>query len=478
MVSAGLPNAVVTGLVTGSILALGAIGVALIYRIAEVPNFAHGELFTLGAYVALLANTPSELLIMSPFTDTNGLSILGRAVLGGLAGATTLGAIYLVGGRRALEGSWWSSTPTPYVGLAGSGALAALFGIGVFTMAPSLSAGIILAVPVVAVVGLLQERYVYRYFRARGSELATLLIAALGVSIFFRNGLVALFTGGTRAFNLPTTVSLFGSNIRFASSRLYDFYAASTGLTLMVTDTGPAGNPTVFTATYTWPLLVGLLSVAVAVSGGYLWRRRRHGTPTSGAETFDQRLKALGLGAAMVGVGAFALRTVGTIPADVWYATQIRISPLKSAIFVGTLVVIAGLHVLLQETKLGKAMRASSDNLSLAQVRGINTQQVMMVTWVIAGVLGAVGGIMLGLLFNRVVPSLGFYLLLPMFAAVILGGAGKVSGAIIGSYIVGLSEEVGLYLIPEASPAYRVPLAFAVLVIVLLVKPEGITGGR
>lgn len=478
MVSAGLPNAVITGLVTGSILALGAIGVALIYRIAEVPNFAHGELFTIGAYIALLANTPGELLLMAPFVESGGLSTGGRAILGSLAAATTLGTIYLLGGRRALEGSWWPTIPSRQVGLAVSGALAGLIGLGVFLTIPSLTAGIILAAPVVAVVGLLQERYVYRYFRGRGSELATLLIAALGLSIFFRNSLVALFTGSTRSYNIPNTISVFGTDIHFASSWLYNIYAATTGLTITIIDTGPAGNPTILTTTYSWPVMVGVSVLAVGVAGGYLWRRRGQLSSARGSETFDPRLKAAGLGLGVVALGAIVLGGSGTLPNTAWYETQIRISPLKLTILVGTLIVITALHVLLQETKLGTAMRASSDNLSLAQVRGINTRQVMMVTWIIAGVLGAVGGIMLGLLFNRVVPSLGFYLLLPMFAAVILGGAGKVSGAILGSYIVGLSEEVGLYAIPGASPAYRVPLAFTVLVIVLLIKPEGITGER
>lgn len=478
MVSAGLPNAIITGLVTGSILALGAIGVALIYRIADVPNFAHGELFTFGAYVALLVNVPGEFLLMSPFVEEGGIGIEARLVLSLLGASSTLATFYLLGGRGGLEGDWWPSRPPPAVGLAAHGALALAIGTIVFVTTPSLWGGFVLAAPLVAVVGLLQERYVYRYFRDRGAELATLLIVALGLSIFLRNSISGLFTGSNRSFDVANTVPAFGTEVYFATARLYDVYFSGGGVTLVVTDTGPATNVVLHSLSYAWPVVLTILVVTVAAPTGYLWYRFRRQIGHRGGETFDPRIKAGVLGFAVLVIGGLLLSSRGSPPAEAWYSTRIRLSVLKTFMVVGTVVVIAGLHVMLQETKLGTAMRASSDNLDLARVRGINTGQVMMVTWIIAGVLGAVGGIMLGLLFNRVVPTVGFNLLLPMFAAVILGGGGRVSGAIVGSYIVGLSEEVGLFVIPGASPSYRVPIAFAVLVIVLLLKPEGITGGR
>jgi branched-subunit amino acid ABC-type transport system permease component len=77
---------------------------------------------------------------------------------------------------------------------------------------------------------------------------------------------------------------------------------------------------------------------------------------------------------------------------------------------------------------------------------------------------------------SSVTVSLGFDVLVPMFAAVILGGVGSVYGAVIGSYLVGLSMDAGVYLVPGVGPEYRVPMAFAVLLVVLLVKPEGLRG--
>lgn len=125
---------------------------------------------------------------------------------------------------------------------------------------------------------------------------------------------------------------------------------------------------------------------------------------------------------------------------------------------------------------MGIAMRASSDNLDLAKVTGINTQRVMMTSWIIAGMYSAVAGIMAGALFFTVTPNLGFFRLLPIFAGVILGGVTSVYGAVLGSYVVGFSMELGIYAL-DLSGVHRVSMAFLVLIVVLLIKPEGLIGG-
>ena len=151
------------------------------------------------------------------------------------------------------------------------------------------------------------------------------------------------------------------------------------------------------------------------------------------------------------------------------------ISPLRIGVVLVALSMMAVLHYLLRATTLGKAMRATSDNRDLAMIRGINTRRVMMAVWIIAGVFAAIAGVLLGFLFDNITINLGFFLLLPMFAGVILGGI-SVYGAILGSYVVGLAMEVGIFAIPGLSATYRVPVAFVVLLTVLLIKPEGLTG--
>jgi branched-subunit amino acid ABC-type transport system permease component len=174
-------------------------------------------------------------------------------------------------------------------------------------------------------------------------------------------------------------------------------------------------------------------------------------------------------------VGGALFAGGGTVPLETLYETRLRTSPLRLGIILIALGLMGFLHYLLQATTLGKAMRATSDNRELAMIRGINTRRVMMVVWILAGMFAAVAGVLLGFLFSNITINLGFFLLLPMFAGVILGGI-SVYGAILGSYVVGLAMEVGIFAIPGLSATYRVPVAFVVLLLVLLIKPEGITG--
>jgi neutral amino acid transport system permease protein len=137
------------------------------------------------------------------------------------------------------------------------------------------------------------------------------------------------------------------------------------------------------------------------------------------------------------------------------------------------ILVIAALHYLLQNTRIGKAMRAVADDLDLARVTGIKVDQVIIWTWVIAGGLTALGGSMLGLV-EAVRPNMGWFLILPMFAAVILGGIGNPYGAIAGALVIGIVQEVSTYWLPTE---YKLAVALVVMVIVLLVRPQGLFRG-
>lgn len=134
---------------------------------------------------------------------------------------------------------------------------------------------------------------------------------------------------------------------------------------------------------------------------------------------------------------------------------------------------IAGVHALLQYTKVGKAMRAVADNVDLARVSGINVEQVVVWTWVLAAGLTSIGGAMYGLI-TAVRPEMGWFLILPMFASVILGGIGNPYGAIAGSFVIGLAQELSTYLF---SAEYKLAVALLLMVVVLLVRPQGIFRG-
>lgn len=145
------------------------------------------------------------------------------------------------------------------------------------------------------------------------------------------------------------------------------------------------------------------------------------------------------------------------------------------------MVLMVGLHYFLKYTRTGKAMRAMSDDADLARVTGINTERVVMWTWIIGAGLAAAGGVMLGM-DTELKPAMGWDLLLPMFAAAILGGLGQPYGAIAGGMLIGAMEELSTYPWignePLVSPDYKTAVAFGVMVLVLIVRPTGLFKGK
>lgn len=159
------------------------------------------------------------------------------------------------------------------------------------------------------------------------------------------------------------------------------------------------------------------------------------------------------------------------------------------------LILVVALFWFLQHTRTGKAMRAYSDNEDLALLSGIDPEKVVLVTWVITAALATIAGTLYGL-DKSFKPFTYFHLLLPFFAAAIVGGIGKPVGAILGGFVVAFSE-VGItyaykkfltYLTPESwapeglvqflSTDYKFAISFIILVLVLLIRPTGILKGR
>jgi branched-chain amino acid transport system permease protein len=160
-----------------------------------------------------------------------------------------------------------------------------------------------------------------------------------------------------------------------------------------------------------------------------------------------------------------------------------------------TIIAVAALHIFLTRTRLGKAMRAMADNADLAMVSGINTKLVVRVTWIVGGALACLAGTMLAL-DVQLKPDLAFNIILPIFAAAIVGGLGQAYGAIAGGFLIGFAETLAIFNwsvllrpfkdnLPFELPAtlavvpteYKLTVAFVILVIVLLVRPTGIFKG-
>jgi len=129
-------------------------------------------------------------------------------------------------------------------------------------------------------------------------------------------------------------------------------------------------------------------------------------------------------------------------------------------------------HFFLKNTKLGKAMRAISDDINLARISGIDSDKVIMWMWFIGIGLAAVAGILYGLE-TTIRPNMGWFLILPMFAAVILGGIGNPYGAMVGGMVIGLSQELSMLILPSE---YKMGVSLGIMILVLLFKPRGLFG--
>lgn len=158
-------------------------------------------------------------------------------------------------------------------------------------------------------------------------------------------------------------------------------------------------------------------------------------------------------------------------------------------------VLVAALFWFLQKTRTGKAMRAYSDNEDLALLSGIDPDRVVFITWIVAATLATVAGVLYGL-DKSFKPFTYFQLLLPMFAAAIVGGIGQPVGAIVGGFIIAFSEvtvtyaykKFVTYLVPDSwapdgllqflSTDYKFAVSFVILVLVLLLRPTGIFKGK
>jgi branched-chain amino acid transport system permease protein len=138
---------------------------------------------------------------------------------------------------------------------------------------------------------------------------------------------------------------------------------------------------------------------------------------------------------------------------------------------VAALLVLA-IHLLLTRTAIGRAMRAVSENQQLAALAGVDVRQTIRVVWLLGAALAAVAGVMAGLLV-QIRPHMGHDLLLPLFAAAILGGIGSVPGAMIAGLLVGLAEALSVQFI---GAEWRAAVAFLILVAVLLLRPQGLFG--
>jgi branched-chain amino acid transport system permease protein len=293
------------GVVLGSIIALGAIGLSMVYGIVRFANFAHGEFMTAGAYIALFMVTGVSSWIGIPDNTFASLSFGWRMVF---------------------------AFP--------------------FSMA------------CVAGIAILFDRILYRKLRAKKSGPVMFAMSSLGASFIIRMALLIIW----------------GADYRFYRP--------------------------------------GLMRPALELPWG------------------------------------------------------IKIRPDQILILCVVLFLVVALHLFLQNTKMGKAMRATADNAELALITGIDTERIIIWTWGIGGALAAAGGILYGI-DVQIHGEMGWNFLIPLFAAAILGSIGNIYGALIGGLTIGIAQQLSTAFL---LPTYKLAVAFVIMIVILFIRPQGIFG--
>jgi branched-chain amino acid transport system permease protein len=294
---------------------------------------------------------------------------------------------------------------------------------------------------------------------------------------FLVDGLVAGSVIGLGAIGVTLTYSI----LRFANFAHGEFIAwgaylalALSGLFGLIAGQGPP----IGALSVTWPLLAAGV-VAAGLTGGLalgldaiLFRplRGKGESITAIIASFGASLALRSLLEAIFSSRPAYFTRVLQIAKP--FAPGLKATPNQLATVAATAVLVLATHLLLTRTRIGRSMRAVSENPDLARSGGIDVAGVIRVTWLLGGALACASGAVVGLLV-QVRPFMGFDLLLPLFAAAILGGIGSVPGAVLGGLIVGLSEAVAVALV---GAQWRSAVAFVILIAVLLVRPNGLFG--
>lgn len=220
---------------------------------------------------------------------------------------------------------------------------------------------------------------------------------------------------------------------------------------------------------------LGAVGVAVAmlVSEFLLWKPLRDRRATSTTLIIASIGLALFIRSAILAVWGGSNRLYDLPVVQALDVGGLKVEYNKLIVVGLAIVAMLILHFILQNSKIGKAMRAVADNIDLARVAGINVERVVIWTWIITGIFTALGGGMYGLI-TAVRPNMGWFLILPMFAAVILGGIGNPYGAIAGGLIIGVAQEVS---VPWIGSQYKLAVALVIVIIILLIRPQGLFKG-
>jgi len=152
---------------------------------------------------------------------------------------------------------------------------------------------------------------------------------------------------------------------------------------------------------------------------------------------------------------------------------RFSISYFQIFIITGSIFLMVLLYLFIQKTRIGKAMRAVSEDRDAAALMGINVDRIILITFVIGSALAGAAGVMVGIYYTQINHMMGFIPGIKAFTAAVLGGIGNVPGAMLGGFFLGLAEAFGVLIMPAQ---YKDVIAFGLLVLVLILRPSGLLG--
>jgi len=295
--------------------------------------------------------------------------------------------------------------------------------------------------------------------------LVVVLVVAYGVHDVAQTGLNGLTLGSVYALGAVGLTLVYGilKLVNFAHGEFLTF-----------------GAYMAFLVSVTWgaPFVLGLLfAIAATAALGVAFERIMWGPMRARkAGLLQLLLMAIGLAFLLQNTIQFIwgtqVRSLDVNVTDTVEFLELRIGQTDLLVIVIGFVTLLAIGAMLRFTLLGKRMRALSDNFDLAETAGVDTSRVVLYTWVFAGGLAGLAGVLAGAV-TTVKPQMGFELLLPIFAAVILGGIGDAFGALAGGIVLGLVIEWSTLVI---EPRWKISVGFAVLILVLFIRPQGIFG--
>jgi branched-chain amino acid transport system permease protein len=297
------------------------------------------------------------------------------------------------------------------------------------------------------------------------------------VSTFFQQLVNGLSVGSIYALIALGYTMVYGvlKLINFAHSEIFMVGAFAGFFVAAWLGYDAASGAASFSLAYAALVLVGAM-VICALLGMSIERAAYR--PVRNAPRLTPLITAIGMSLLLQNLGRIVFgtepRSFPSIVAETrWRIGEVVITNIKVLILGVSLALMIGLHLFVQRTWTGKAMRALAVNMNAARLMGISVNRVIALTFAIGSSLAAAGGILFGLDQLKIDPLMGVLVGLKAFVAAVLGGIGNIPGAVLGGLIIGVAEQLTAgYL----SADYRDAITFVILIVVLLIRPEGVLG--